>query len=283
VPTILIVEDEPQIRGLLGTMLLRAGYAVQTASSPQVAIEICTPPVCPDLVLSEVSMPVMDGHELARWIASRCPASRTILMSDAAMACGECPYAPHCAFIQKPFDPKLVLATVASALAEPVSIKCSVAQLLSANYSAALKAFYGFPSAMQGEELSEKADYGGALKQKEAAYVALLIARAEYSAHIYQHGCQQPRMATATYQEIKSRLRREMMDARAVFEDASDKLERLTSLLPKLEPDSEAPQLLQHTKHVHHAAHQVYMMALQRFSDFIRDEIFHRDKGEKPS
>lgn len=281
--TILIVDDEPQIAGLLSSLLVREGHEVQTASNTQLANEMCSPPACFDLVLSEVSMPVMDGHELARWIADGCPNSRIVLISDSAMPCEECPYAPHCEIIPKPFDPKEILATVASVLAAPTPKKCMVAQLLSASYSAALKAFYGFPGIILEEMHSGMPGDEPDLKQNEAAYVALLSARADYWAHIHQHGCQQASMAIDTYEQIKNHLRRDLLEARTVLESASEKLERLALLSSELKVGSEAKSLWQRAKSVHHAAHQVYMLTLQRFTDFIRDEITPEERGGKPS
>lgn len=278
---ILIVDDEPQITGLLSSLLIREGHEVQTASDPQLAIEMCNPPACFDLVLSEVSMPVMDGHELARRIADRCPGSRTVLISASAMACEECPYAPHCALILKPFDPKQVLATVSSALAEPIPLRCPVERLLSAAYSTALSGYYNFPG-FQVELQSGRPVYTLDRKQKGAAYVALLAARAEYRAHLYEHGCQQPPVAVEAYEPIKNRLRREMREAREAFESASQKLQRLKVLLPELEPSSEGRDLLAQTNRVYKATHHVYMLTLQRFSDFIRDEISRVAKRRKP-
>jgi len=80
-PRVLIVDSEAQIRKLIQTILVRAGYQVFTAHNPQVAIEMCNSLAGFDLVLSSVSLTVMDGHDLARWIAGHCPNSRVILMS----------------------------------------------------------------------------------------------------------------------------------------------------------------------------------------------------------
>jgi len=78
---VLIVDKEAQIRKLLQTILVPAGYQVFTAHNPQVALEMCNSLAGFDLVLSGVSLPLMDGHDLARWIAGHCPNSRVILMS----------------------------------------------------------------------------------------------------------------------------------------------------------------------------------------------------------
>ncbi len=280
--SILIVDDEPQIAGLLSSLLVRAGHEVQTASSPQAAIEMCTPPACFDLVLSEVRLPVMDGHELAKWIAGRCPNSRTLLVSASAMACEECPYAPHCALILKPFDPGEVLAAVASVLAAPAPLRCPVARVLSASYSAALNGFYDLPGIMRQEFEAGDSEDDATRKQKEAAFSVLLAARAAYKDHLAEHGCQPPPMAIAAYEQIRNRLKKELLEARAVFDSASDKLDRLKLLSSRLDMGPEGSSLLERAKRVHHAAHEVYSLAGRRFNDFLRDEIAP-EKPDKPS
>jgi len=90
-PRVLVVDDEEPIRNLLRKVLVRAGHEVHTASNAQAAIEICASPPCSDLVISDVVMPGIDGHELARRRAVKCPNSRFILMSAFDPGCEECP------------------------------------------------------------------------------------------------------------------------------------------------------------------------------------------------
>ena len=278
VAAILVVDDEPQVSGLLSAMLVRAGYEVETASSPRAAIEICGPPACFDLVIAEVNMPLMDGHELARWIANHCPGSRTVLMSASPTTCEECPFASRCAFLAKPFDRAGVLATVSSELAA-LPRKCAVAQMLSANYSIALDRFCGLPEAWSFQRPGGDA----ARQQKQDTYIALLTARSEYQAHLHQHGCPQPRTAFASCRRIENRLRREFLEARALFDAAADSLSRLNRLSEEVEMASEVKLVLEQAKDVHRAAHEVYLIALQRFSDFRKSEIFTAASGPESS
>ncbi len=64
---ILIVDDEPDIRETLGMLLEMEGYAVETASTGQEAIKKMST-IAPDLVLSDVMMPVMNGIEILKRI-----------------------------------------------------------------------------------------------------------------------------------------------------------------------------------------------------------------------
>jgi adenylate cyclase len=63
--SILVVDDTPQNIRLMEAMLLPAGYAVRSAPSGEAALDqISTDP--PDLVLLDLVMPGLDGHEVCR-------------------------------------------------------------------------------------------------------------------------------------------------------------------------------------------------------------------------
>ena len=112
---ILIVDDEPAIRSLLAAVLTREGFYVQTAGNGSQAMAICTAEPF-DLVLSDVLMPGMDGHELAQWIATRYPSTPTALMSGYDIGCKGCPRSPRCKLITKPFRPGGVVSFVRAIL-----------------------------------------------------------------------------------------------------------------------------------------------------------------------
>ncbi len=62
---ILFVDDEEQIRRLLSSFLTRRGYLVKTAVDGQEALSILESET-PDLVITDVNMPNLDGVELTR-------------------------------------------------------------------------------------------------------------------------------------------------------------------------------------------------------------------------
>ncbi len=65
--TILVVDDEPQIRRVMRTTLTAQGYAIVEARDGQEALEKMRSER-PDLVILDVNMPVMDGLETCRAI-----------------------------------------------------------------------------------------------------------------------------------------------------------------------------------------------------------------------
>jgi DNA-binding response OmpR family regulator len=61
--TILIVEDEIDIREAMAEALTQAGYTVLTAENGAVGLKTALE-AKPDLILVDIVMPVMDGHGL---------------------------------------------------------------------------------------------------------------------------------------------------------------------------------------------------------------------------
>jgi CheY-like chemotaxis protein len=62
---ILIVDDEPDLRYLLRRVFEQAGHVVTDAGHGEAALEIVHGSL-PDLVVTDMMMPVMDGAELIR-------------------------------------------------------------------------------------------------------------------------------------------------------------------------------------------------------------------------
>jgi CheY-like chemotaxis protein len=102
VTTILVVDDEAPIRELLAWILKDLGYQVEEAINGREAIALAAlhPP---DLVISDVMMPVMSGPELCRWVKEELePAPPVILTSSVGGHVARGTGAD--AFVRKPFD-----------------------------------------------------------------------------------------------------------------------------------------------------------------------------------
>ena len=69
-PTILVVDDEEPVRGFLARLLMDDGYQVRLANHGRHALELMEKDL-PDLVLSDVMMPVLSGRELCQRLKSR--------------------------------------------------------------------------------------------------------------------------------------------------------------------------------------------------------------------
>lgn len=118
-PRILIVDDDPTIRAILVAALRRGDYtAVQVASGGVAAQEILKAGGV-DLVITDISMPDLDGLALMRWGLETCPGPAWIILSGEATFKNAAQAVKLGAFdfIAKPLtDPDSFLVSVRNAL-----------------------------------------------------------------------------------------------------------------------------------------------------------------------
>ncbi|MFN8588654.1 MAG: PAS domain S-box protein [Candidatus Eisenbacteria bacterium] len=119
VETVLVVEDEPALRGLARRFLEQAGYTVLTATDGEHALEVCARHVGPiHLLLTDVVMPRLGGGRLAQELVSRTPRLRVLYMSgytdDAIARHGMLEPGMH--FLAKPFTSRELLRKIREAL-----------------------------------------------------------------------------------------------------------------------------------------------------------------------
>ncbi len=113
--TILLVEDDDEVRALALRVLQAAGYAVVDAASGEQALRaVAAYGVAADLLATDVVMPGMGGRELADRLTAATPGLRVLFMSgytdDPALRTGFAAEAAH--FLQKPFTPSAFAAKV---------------------------------------------------------------------------------------------------------------------------------------------------------------------------
>ena len=120
--TILLVEDEPEVRRLAEKLLRMRGYDVIAAGSPAEAIAMTRHREAPIAILvTDVIMPGMNGRELARAMAFSRPRMRVLYMSgytDAAIT-QQGILDPGTAFLAKPFTPDALARKVREVLDAP--------------------------------------------------------------------------------------------------------------------------------------------------------------------
>jgi len=117
--TILLVEDDEQVRDLSSEALSASGYKVLVAETPLVAITICRSNSAHiDLLLTDVVMPGIGGRELAIQVTAILPGVKVLYMSgytpQAILHHGELD--ANTFFIQKPFTPSSLAAKVREVL-----------------------------------------------------------------------------------------------------------------------------------------------------------------------
>ncbi|MGE3277810.1 MAG: response regulator [Vicinamibacterales bacterium] len=116
--TVLVVEDDDTLGGLVRTILERYGYRVLATNRPEAALLVAQAEPRLDLLVSDVVMPGLTGGELYRRLVVGRPDLRVLFMSgytDATMAASgvlpaEAPY------LQKPFSPHDLARAVRQAL-----------------------------------------------------------------------------------------------------------------------------------------------------------------------
>jgi CheY-like chemotaxis protein len=118
--TILLVEDQETVRGLVSRVLRSAGYSVIQAGNGTQALALAdSEGSAIDLLVTDMVMPGMSGRELAARLTARREGLRVLFISG---------YAPHAipgegvpdsgvAFLQKPFSPAQITARVGEILA----------------------------------------------------------------------------------------------------------------------------------------------------------------------
>jgi CheY-like chemotaxis protein len=116
--TILVVEDEEILRGLLEVMLTRLGYQVRIAPDATTAIEIVrSTPI--DVVITDVIMPGRTGPELALELRAQAPNLPILFMSgySAAAIQDRGHLGDAAALIEKPFTAETLGRAIRRALA----------------------------------------------------------------------------------------------------------------------------------------------------------------------
>jgi CheY-like chemotaxis protein len=109
---VLVVEDEPTVRTMAVRTLEEAGYRVYQASHGGEALDLIEGAAAQvDLVVTDLGMPEMDGHELARRLRADRPVLPVLYMSGYGDAGSVTP------FLQKPFSPDDLVERVATVLA----------------------------------------------------------------------------------------------------------------------------------------------------------------------
>src|SRR4051794_17241757 len=115
--TILIVDDEPDVREVLEEYFVTHGYAAIGAESASVAREkAASHPV--DLALVDIHMPGEDGLSLARHLRERYASIAIVMLTSACTVVDRIVGLEMGAddYVSKPFDPRELVARVKSVL-----------------------------------------------------------------------------------------------------------------------------------------------------------------------
>ena len=115
--SVLVVDDEPNIRRMLGSLLEAEGYGVRQAADGAAALAAITSDE-PDVMLLDLALPGASGLEILERVRERWPHLPVVMMSGRATLADAVRATKLGAFhfIEKPLTPEAVLLTLAGAL-----------------------------------------------------------------------------------------------------------------------------------------------------------------------
>jgi two-component system, chemotaxis family, chemotaxis protein CheY len=120
-PSVLVVDDQEQVRQLIRETLEQAGYEVDEARDGKEGIERYRAKA-PDLIIMDILMPDQDGLEAIMTIRREFPDTRVIAMTGASDTIGVLNLLDVAKMfgarrtLQKPFELKVLLDAVAAEL-----------------------------------------------------------------------------------------------------------------------------------------------------------------------
>lgn len=119
--TILIIDDEPDVRTAVRRVLERSDYAVLEAGDGKEALSLAAERGC-DLVITDINMPEMDGIEVIMTLAERNPGLPVIAISGGGklpkeLLLSSAGLLGAVTTLSKPFEMSELLAAVSTALA----------------------------------------------------------------------------------------------------------------------------------------------------------------------
>ena len=172
--TILVVEDQAEVRNFAAEALEAYGYSVIPAANAGEALMICEQETGRiELVLTDVTMPRIGGQELVERLAKLRPDIKAVFMSGysgmgliARAVPGD---GVH--FIQKPFQPEELAAKIREVLAPPVT----PARILVVDDDAGVRSFLREVLETSGHTVIEAANGREAVEVAAAELVDLVI------------------------------------------------------------------------------------------------------------
>lgn len=152
-------------------------------------------------------------------------------------------------------------------------MECTAAIRLLDEYTDALRAFHTLQEPLLAGLLPGDPDYNRARINREEAYVAVARARGVYWKHVQMHACRAALSPRTHQKEIYARLQTELLEARRKFDGALGEYDRLCRIAQDAAGTTDGCLARDRAKRVQVNAHQGYMSALQRLTDFVTEGV----------
>ena len=119
--SVLVVDDDAGIRGVMRAILEHEDYAIYEAENGEVALAFCAA-AHPDVVILDLMLPGMNGMEVLRRLKAdpKTAGSKVVIITAMGPgARGEAEASGADGFFEKPFSPIALIRVVEEALGEP--------------------------------------------------------------------------------------------------------------------------------------------------------------------
>ncbi len=111
--TILVVDDDPDIRDYASQVLEDCGYSVLTAADGAAALSMLRNATRIDVLFTDIVMPGIDGVEVARRALEQIPGLKVLFASGYSAG-----LAPTSRLLKKPYRPQQLAGEIAAVLRE---------------------------------------------------------------------------------------------------------------------------------------------------------------------
>ncbi len=119
-PTVLVVDDDADIRTVIGQTLSDEGMLVGTASDGPEALQRVDEAL-PSLIILDITLPVLDGYQVAEQLRQRFGELPILAITADGRAAEKARRVGAFAYLRKPFELEELVALVKRGLSESMS------------------------------------------------------------------------------------------------------------------------------------------------------------------
>jgi hypothetical protein len=159
-------------------------------------------------------------------------------------------------------------------------MECQELKRLWDAYMSTLSAFHEAQKPFLHGIRPQDPSFAGLRAAKEHAASQLSIARKDYWEHAQHHGCRQVVTTRKDAQNTLDRLRDELREAHAIFHRALNTFDPLVQIVQDVGPTPDGFQARNQARRVYRNAHRQYVLALERYTDFVMRGDNSEDQGE---